>query len=77
MPNDEHINNTTENKKMTLKDFERKLILERGGHLSDDENFEEQPGPSYQKQDQLLKEEFVKNLSYFIILHKNLDLKML
>jgi hypothetical protein len=41
---------------MTLRDYEQKLVLERGGQLSDDEA-ERRNGPSYSEQEIKLKQE--------------------
>jgi hypothetical protein len=39
---------------MTLRDYEQKLVLERGGQLSDNE---QDPGPSYNEREAQLKQE--------------------
>lgn len=44
-------------KPMTLRDYEQKLILERGGQLSDDDDQKEEAGPSYTEQEAQLKQE--------------------
>lgn len=54
-------------KPMTLRDYERKLILEKGGQVedTDDEHFEEDPranSPTYVEQQKQLKESFKKAL---------------
>jgi hypothetical protein len=44
---------------MTLKDYEQKIVLERGGHLSDEEEDKWQnneQGPSSWKDEKTLKE---------------------
>jgi hypothetical protein len=45
---------------MTLKEYEQKVVLERGGHLSDEEdkwqNNEQGPGSSNWKDEKMLKE---------------------
>ncbi|CAD5217430.1 unnamed protein product [Bursaphelenchus xylophilus] len=49
--------------KMTLRDYEHKLVVERGGKFSDDEEEEEPPNdPSYYQKEQQLKSEFKKAL---------------
>ncbi|VDK55044.1 unnamed protein product [Gongylonema pulchrum] len=43
---------------MFLKDYERKLILEKGGDISEEEeNAEEIPGPGYYEQQESIKKE--------------------
>lgn len=42
---------------MTLRDYEQRLVLERGGQLSDDEDQGEDAGPSYSEREAQLKQE--------------------
>jgi hypothetical protein len=42
---------------MTLRDYEQKLVLERGGQLSDDEEQQDDAGPSYTERETQLKQE--------------------
>nr|CAD2172272.1 unnamed protein product [Meloidogyne enterolobii] len=71
--NESSKNNSTKNlqqSKMTLKEYEQKLIIERGGKLSEDEEEEEENGEIYKeeltnglnKNDWELKNEFKKAL---------------
>lgn len=49
--------NKSREKPMFLKDYERKLVLERGGELSDDEDQPGANGLSYHETEQKVKEE--------------------
>ncbi|KAI6183576.1 Protein KRI1-like protein [Aphelenchoides bicaudatus] len=52
-------------KPMTLRDYEQKLVIERGGQLSDDEEPEKNAGPSYSEREAQLKQDLKDALNDF------------
>lgn len=48
--------NTSKDVPFTLRDYERKVILEKGGRMSDEE--EDRPQPTFQEEQEQLKKSF-------------------